>query len=214
MPYLSATLRPQGELLSNYSLLGEAGASQPDRRDQRPAAERRDHRGLLHLRRVPAGRESERKRSRQRRWLRLPGRNADPRRPAGQQPLHLARLRRRHGRHDGQPGELRPSRPRRSRNGRCPAATRRRQNPFVYFHSLLDLGDCSANDLPIDQLTADLRKAEKTPNFSFIAPTLCNPARPASARRGGPKGRRAPTPSSRPGCRRSSHRRPTRPTAC
>ena len=26
-----------------------------------------------------------------------------------------------------------------------------RQNPFVYFHSLLDLGDCSTNDLPLDR---------------------------------------------------------------
>ncbi len=31
------------------------------------------------------------------------------------------------------------------------------QNPFVYFHSLLDLGDCSANDVPLEQLSKDLR---------------------------------------------------------
>jgi hypothetical protein len=49
-----------------------------------------------------------------------------------------------------------------------------RQNPFVYFHSLLDLGDCSADDLPIEKLTADLRKVDKTPNYSFIAPTPCD----------------------------------------
>jgi phosphatidylinositol-3-phosphatase len=49
-----------------------------------------------------------------------------------------------------------------------------RQNPFVYFHSLLDLGDCSANDLPLDKLNGDLHKTEKTPSYSFIAPTLCN----------------------------------------
>ena len=48
------------------------------------------------------------------------------------------------------------------------------QNPFVYFHSLLDLGDCSENDVPLDQLSKDLGKAEKTPGYSFIAPTPCN----------------------------------------
>lgn len=48
------------------------------------------------------------------------------------------------------------------------------QNPFAYFHSLLDLGDCSAYDVPLDQLSKDLDKAEKTPSYSFIAPTPCN----------------------------------------
>jgi hypothetical protein len=48
------------------------------------------------------------------------------------------------------------------------------QNPFVYFHSLLDLGDCAANDVPIDGLAADLKKADKTPTYSFIAPTSCD----------------------------------------
>jgi Phosphoesterase family len=47
------------------------------------------------------------------------------------------------------------------------------QNPFAYFHSLLDLGDCSANDVPLEQLTKDLDKADKTSSYSFIAPTPC-----------------------------------------
>lgn len=47
------------------------------------------------------------------------------------------------------------------------------QNPFTYFHSLLDLGDCGENDVPLDQLSKDLAKAEKTPSYSFIAPTPC-----------------------------------------
>jgi phosphatidylinositol-3-phosphatase len=47
------------------------------------------------------------------------------------------------------------------------------QNPFAYFHSLLDLGDCSESDVPIEQLGKDLAKAEKTPSYSFIAPTPC-----------------------------------------
>jgi hypothetical protein len=47
------------------------------------------------------------------------------------------------------------------------------QNPFTYFHSLLDLGDCTENDVPLEQLDKDLAKAEKTPGYSFIAPTPC-----------------------------------------
>jgi len=47
-------------------------------------------------------------------------------------------------------------------------------NPFVYFHSLLDLGDCATNDVPLSELPKDLKKADKTANFSYIAPTGCN----------------------------------------
>ena len=47
-------------------------------------------------------------------------------------------------------------------------------NPFVYFHSLLDLGDCATNDVPLTELEKDLRKADKTPNVSYISPNLCN----------------------------------------
>ncbi|MEA2483429.1 MAG: hypothetical protein QOC55_1376, partial [Thermoleophilaceae bacterium] len=49
-----------------------------------------------------------------------------------------------------------------------------RHNPFVYYRSLTDLGECATNDLPLDSLTADLATADATPNFSFIAPNLCN----------------------------------------
>jgi hypothetical protein len=45
-----------------------------------------------------------------------------------------------------------------------------RHNPFVYFHSLLDLGDCLANDVDLSKLTEDLKTAKTTPNLSFIAP--------------------------------------------
>lgn len=49
-----------------------------------------------------------------------------------------------------------------------------RLNPFAYFHSLLDLGDCSENDVPLTELEKDLQKAETTPNYSYISPNLCN----------------------------------------
>lgn len=49
-----------------------------------------------------------------------------------------------------------------------------RHNPFVYFHSLLDLGGCQSNDIGIQHLTKDLRVAERTPTYAYIAPGLCD----------------------------------------
>jgi hypothetical protein len=48
-------------------------------------------------------------------------------------------------------------------------------NPFVYFHSLLDLGDCATNDVPGSELAKDLKKKpDAVANFNYIAPDLCN----------------------------------------
>lgn len=49
-----------------------------------------------------------------------------------------------------------------------------RHNPFVYYHSLLDLGDCDANDGSLAGLEDDLKSAKDTPNLAYIAPNLCN----------------------------------------
>jgi hypothetical protein len=46
-------------------------------------------------------------------------------------------------------------------------------NPFAYFHSLLDLGDCSENDVPLSDLEKDLKKIGTTANFNYISPNLC-----------------------------------------
>jgi phosphatidylinositol-3-phosphatase len=56
----------------------------------------------------------------------------------------------------------------------APGAYSATSNPFVYFHSLLDLGDCSADDVPATELPKDLQKADKTANFNYIAPSSCN----------------------------------------
>ena len=48
-----------------------------------------------------------------------------------------------------------------------------RHNPFVYFHSLLDSGDCALHDVDLSQLETDLASAATTPNFVFITPNLC-----------------------------------------
>lgn len=49
-----------------------------------------------------------------------------------------------------------------------------RRNPFAYFHSLLDLGDCLANDVPLGGLQDDLRRSATTPSYTFINPDLCD----------------------------------------
>src|SRR5207245_1179455 len=41
-------------------------------------------------------------------------------------------------------------------------------------HSLLDLGDCASDDLPLTSLAPDLASAAKTPNYAFIVPNLCH----------------------------------------
>jgi hypothetical protein len=172
MPYLSATLRPQGELLSGYTLLGEAGlpnqiaalSGQPPNPAtstgcpgfEEFAAAKTDGKGVVHGSGCVYPVET----------LTL----ADQ--------LSAARLSWRayvEGMVDetGQPGSCvhpNPGEP----SAAVPGGYAASQNPFVYFHSLLDLGDCTANDVQIDQLTSDLRKAEKTASFSFIAPTPCD----------------------------------------
>jgi len=51
-----------------------------------------------------------------------------------------------------------------------------RHNPFIYFHSLLDLGDCETDDLALTALPGALRSASKTPEYAFMAPGACDEA--------------------------------------
>jgi hypothetical protein len=61
-------------------------------------------------------------------------------------------------------------------------------NPFVYFHSLLDLGDCAASDVPLTELEKDLKKVDSTPNYSYISPNLCNAGVTGQCAPGTPEG--------------------------
>jgi hypothetical protein len=174
MPYLSATLRPQGDLLSNYSLLGEAGlpnqiaalSGQPPNASttagcstyaEFPPTAKASPNGVVSgsgcVFPVETLTLADQLGSSRLTWRAYVDGMVDPATGASANCVHPG------------PEEIETV---------LPGGYAARQNPFVYFHSLLDLGDCSANDQPIDGLTADLRKAEKTPSFSFIAPTLCN----------------------------------------
>lgn len=61
-------------------------------------------------------------------------------------------------------------------------------NPFVFFHSLLDLGDCQSDDLPYSALTGALRSAGRTPAFSYIAPDACDSGAAVTCPAGHPQG--------------------------
>jgi phosphatidylinositol-3-phosphatase len=64
-------------------------------------------------------------------------------------------------------------------------------NPFVYYHSLLDLGDCMTDDVALDQLPADLKSASETPSYSFLAPGRCEDVTALTCPGGQPGGLRA-----------------------
>jgi hypothetical protein len=61
-------------------------------------------------------------------------------------------------------------------------------NPFVYFHSLLDLGSCATDDVSLDQLPRDLSRPATAPTFAFIAPGACLDAAVSTCASGGPAG--------------------------
>ena len=63
-----------------------------------------------------------------------------------------------------------------------------RLNPFTHFHSLLDVGECSEDDVPITELKKDLKVEKNTPNFSYISPDLCSAGVTGQCPEGAPTG--------------------------
>lgn len=60
-----------------------------------------------------------------------------------------------------------------------------RHNPFVYFHSILDVpGRCAAHVGPLPPLADDLGSVATTPNFSWITPNLCDDGHDATPCKG------------------------------
>ncbi len=49
-----------------------------------------------------------------------------------------------------------------------------RHNPFVYFRSITDSGDCARNDVNYTQLAKDLGSVATTPNLAYITPNVCH----------------------------------------
>jgi hypothetical protein len=63
-----------------------------------------------------------------------------------------------------------------------------RHNPFVYFHSIIDRPACAANDVPLDRLTGDLASEATTANLTYITPNLCHDGHDAPCVDGEPGG--------------------------
>ncbi len=63
-----------------------------------------------------------------------------------------------------------------------------RHNPFVYFHSIIDSPACQANMVNLNQLPADLKHEDTTPNFVFVTPNLCDDGHDAPCVTGAPGG--------------------------
>jgi hypothetical protein len=59
-----------------------------------------------------------------------------------------------------------------------------RHNPFIYFHSLLDLGDCASDDMDLSRLPGALSRASGQATFSYIAPGACADATAVAAAAG------------------------------
>jgi len=58
-----------------------------------------------------------------------------------------------------------------------------KHNPFPWFHSLLDNGDCAEHVVPLAKnLLRDLRSATSAPAFSFITPNNCSDAHDATCK--------------------------------
>ncbi len=172
MPYLSGTLRPQGEVLSNYTLLdpgalangiAAVGGQPPNSATsagcpqyEEFASAKANSSGVLSgsgcVYPVEILTLADQLGLAGLSWRAYVAGMADP---AGK-PASCVHPEPGASSAAAQPGDYAPS-----------------QNPFVYFHSLLDLGECSANDVPVEQLSKDLGEVEKTPSYSFIAPTPC-----------------------------------------
>lgn len=63
-----------------------------------------------------------------------------------------------------------------------------RHDPFMYFHSVIDLPACKEDVVNLRELKADLRSLATTPNFSFITPNLCDDGHDSPCANGQPGG--------------------------
>jgi hypothetical protein len=171
MPYLSATLRPQGVLLTNYSLLDTAALPNGIAAisGQAPNAETKAdcpdyEKCLLPVETLTLADQFGTARFS---WHAYLEGMADP---------------------EGKPGNCVHPEPD-ATEAPATGGYSAKLNPFVYFHSLLDLGDCASNDVPASELAKDLKKKpDAVANFNYIAPNLCNSGFRGQCPEGSPDG--------------------------
>jgi hypothetical protein len=157
MPYLATTLRPQGDLLSEYSLLDQAALpnSVAAISGQPPTPETKsdcpDYGACVYSAETLT--LADQLGLAQFSWRAYMEGMVDP--------------------ETDQPGNCvypQPGSPPETAQGDYAV----RLNPFAYFHSLLDLGDCASDDVPFTELEKDLKKVDSTPNYSYVSPNLCD----------------------------------------
>jgi hypothetical protein len=157
MPYLATTLRPQGLLLTNFKLLGEAAPANALAAVSGQAPTKATTAGCQEyeacLYEAATLTLADQLGIAQFSWRAYMEGMVDP---ASGEPDNCVYPQ------PGDPAEV------------APGAYSARLNPFVYFHSLLDLGECAGNDAPLTGLETDLKKVKTTPNYSYISPTPCN----------------------------------------
>ncbi|HEV3228074.1 MAG TPA: alkaline phosphatase family protein [Solirubrobacteraceae bacterium] len=56
----------------------------------------------------------------------------------------------------------------------APGNYARKHNPFVFFLSLRNSGQCAANDVALPGLATDLQSIRTTPNLVYVTPNECN----------------------------------------
>jgi hypothetical protein len=61
-----------------------------------------------------------------------------------------------------------------------------KHNPFMYFHSVIDSATCQRNVIALPALEQDLKSVSRTPNFSFISPSLCHDGHDRPCKNGEP----------------------------
>jgi hypothetical protein len=187
MPYLASTLRPQGDLLTNFKLLDDAATAnsiaaisgQPPNEQTKadcptytefPASAAVSKKGVVSgsgcVYPVSTLTVADQVYGIQFKWKAYMEGMTDA---------------------NGQPGTCVHPEPEAAEVA-VPGGYSARLNPFVYFHSLLDLGDCATNDVPITGLEKDLKKVEKTPNYAYISPNLCNAGYSGQCPAGAPEG--------------------------
>jgi hypothetical protein len=170
MPYLATTLRPQGDLLTNFKLLDPA--SLPNSfaavSGQAPSAASKENCPSYEACVFPVETLSfaDQLGTAQFSWHAYMEGMADP---------------------EGKPDNCVHPEPG-ATEAPTPGAYSSTLNPFAYFHSLLDLGACSESDVPLTELDKDLGKTEKTANFNWISPTPCNAGIPGTCAPGSPEG--------------------------
>ncbi len=63
-----------------------------------------------------------------------------------------------------------------------------RLNPFTHFLALVNLGECATGDVPITELKKDLKSESTTANVSYISPDLCSAGVAGQCPEGAPTG--------------------------